>query len=71
MCNHNQCDKIVQDRIDKDRNMNMSIEIKKLTTSVFFNILIDFEILHSVDVEKGIISCGVQNARGVPSACHT
>jgi hypothetical protein len=44
---------------------------KEVNNFLFFNILIDFEILHSVDVEKGIVSCGVQDARGVPSACHT
>ena len=29
----------------------------------FINIFIHFEILHSVDVEKGIISCGVLDER--------
>ena len=38
---------------------------------LYFNFFNDFEILHSVDVEKGTISCGVQNAKGVSSACHT
>jgi hypothetical protein len=44
---------------------------EKVNNFRFFKTFIDFEILHTVNVEKGIISCGVQNAKGVSSVCHT